>query len=68
MKLLWAHAFFVIVAICKDISASGQLSVTSTPYQAAIFVPKIDNSYFVLGLNTIKSNQIGMSLRTGIIR
>lgn len=68
MKLLSILLLFCTCCVfcAPDIAASGQIAVTSTPYQAAVFVPKIDNSYAILGLNTIKYNQPAMKLTTSI--
>jgi hypothetical protein len=66
MKLIFA--FLIVLVVSTDISATGQISVTTSPYIAAVFVPRIDNSYYLLGINTIDYNQPAMMLITSINR
>lgn len=58
MKLI-VSVICILLLSCqsKDISASGTVTVNTVPYQAAVFVPKIENSYCIIDFNAIKWNQ-----------
>lgn len=49
-----------------EIGLTGQLDITTSPYQAGIIIPKVDGSFCALSINTIKYNNNLMGLKTKI--
>ena len=67
MKHLCIQSLLYAIVISANIAASGIVTVNSNPYQAAVIVPKVENSYFLAGLNAFKAN-IDLALRTSVNR